>query len=66
VFATGGRPQRLGRCEAHLRAGGGPGAELRALAEAEIEATGDLHVSAAYRRRVGGRLVERAVQAAAP
>jgi len=65
VFATGGRPQRLARCEAYLREGGEPGAELRALAEAEIEATGDLHASAAYRRRVGARLVERAVVAEA-
>ena len=63
VFATGGRPQRLVACEALLRQGGA-GAELRAAAEAEIEATGDAHVSAAYRRRVGARLVERAVRAA--
>lgn len=65
VFATGGRPQRLPGCEAHLRQGGGPGAELRALAEAEIDATGDVHVSAAYRRRVGARLVDRVAAAAA-
>lgn len=64
VFATGGRPQRLASCEAHLRAGGGPGPELRALAEAEIEATGDLHAGAAYRRRVGARLADLAVAAA--
>jgi aerobic carbon-monoxide dehydrogenase medium subunit len=64
VFATGGAPQRLERCEAHLRQGGGSGGELRALAEAEIEATGDVHVSAAYRRRVGARLVDAAVAAA--
>lgn len=65
AFATGGAPQRLVRCEAHLRQGGGPGAELRALAEAEIEATGDLHAGATYRRRVGARLVDAAVAAAA-
>ncbi|HXM54055.1 MAG TPA: FAD binding domain-containing protein [Candidatus Dormibacteraeota bacterium] len=64
VFATGGRPQRLPRCEAYVRQGGRAGPELREVAEAEIEATGDLHVSAAYRRRVGARLVERAVVAA--
>ena len=66
VFATGATPQRLARCEAHLRQGGGPGAELRALAETEIEATGDVHASAAYRKRVGARLVDAAVAAAAP
>jgi CO/xanthine dehydrogenase FAD-binding subunit len=64
VFATGGTPQRLPRCEAHLRAGG-PASSLRALAEEEIEATGDIHASAAYRRRVGAALVERAAAAAA-
>ncbi|HEY4025205.1 MAG TPA: FAD binding domain-containing protein [Candidatus Dormibacteraeota bacterium] len=63
AFATGGRPQRLAGCEAYLRQGGAAGSELRALAEAEIEATGDAHASAAYRRRVGGRLVERAIAA---
>jgi aerobic carbon-monoxide dehydrogenase medium subunit len=65
AFAAAGRPQRLARCEAHQRQGGGPGPELRALAESEIEAAGDGHASAAYRRRVGARLVERAVAAAA-
>ncbi len=64
AFATGGTPQRLARCEALLRQGGGPGPELRALAEAEIEATGDVHASAAYRRAVGARLVDRVVAAA--
>jgi aerobic carbon-monoxide dehydrogenase medium subunit len=64
VFATGGTPQRLPRCEAHLRAGG-PDSGLRALAEEEIEATGDIHASAAYRRRVGAALVQRAAAAAA-
>jgi len=64
VFATGGTPQRLADCEAFLRDGGGAGDELRALAEREIEATGDIHASAAYRRSVGARLVERAVAAA--
>jgi carbon-monoxide dehydrogenase medium subunit len=64
VFATGGTPQRLTGCEAFLGDGGAPGDELRALAEAEIEATGDTHASAAYRRSVGARLVERAVEAA--
>jgi CO/xanthine dehydrogenase FAD-binding subunit len=65
VFAAGARPQRLARCEAHLRQGGGPGPELRALAESEIEAGADGHASAAYRRRVGAQLVERAAAAAA-
>lgn len=64
AFATGARPQRLPGCESYLRNGGGAGAELKALAEGEIEATADVHASAAYRRRVGARLVERAVAAA--
>jgi carbon-monoxide dehydrogenase medium subunit len=64
VFATGGTPQRLRRCEAHLSEGGGVG-ELRRLAEEEIEATGDVHASAQYRRRVGAALVERVATAAA-
>jgi carbon-monoxide dehydrogenase medium subunit len=64
VFATGGVPQRLGRCEAHLGAGGRL-PELRRLAEQEIEATGDVHASVAYRRRVGAVLVERVAAAAA-
>jgi carbon-monoxide dehydrogenase medium subunit len=64
VFATGATPQRLPRCEAHLRTGG-PASGLRGLAEEEIEATGDVHASAAYRRRVGAALVERAAAAAA-
>ena len=63
VFATGGVPQRLRRCEA-LLAEGRPAGELRRLAEEEIEATGDVHASAAYRRRVGAALVERAAGAA--
>lgn len=57
AFATGGPPQRLRRCEAFLRSGGAPGDELAALAEAEIEAGSDVHADAAYRRRVGARLV---------
>lgn len=61
VFATGGRPQRLVECESHLRTGGGASDQLRRLAETEIEASGDIHVSAAYRRRVGAGLVERVV-----
>lgn len=64
VFATGAAPQRLGAVEAHLAAGGRPGAELRALAEREIEAGGDIHASAGYRRRVGAALVDRVVVAA--
>ena len=63
VFATGGVPQRLRRCE-ELLGSGGPAAELRRLAEEEIDATGDVHASAAYRRRVGAALVERAALAA--
>ncbi|MDQ6790931.1 MAG: FAD binding domain-containing protein [Candidatus Dormibacteraeota bacterium] len=64
AFATGAIAQRLTRCEALLREDGSPG-DLRALAEAEIEATGDVHASAGYRRRVGAALVQRAVEAAA-
>ena len=61
VFGTGAAPQRLAGVESHLAAGGAPGPELRALAEREIQATGDIHASAAYRRRVGAALVERVV-----
>jgi len=61
VFGTGARPQRLVGVEANLAAGGATGPELRALAEHEIEATGDIHASAAYRRSVGAALVERVV-----
>jgi carbon-monoxide dehydrogenase medium subunit len=64
AFATGATAQRLPRCEALLREGGSP-SDLRALAEAEIEATGDVHASAGYRRRVGAALVQKAVAAAA-
>jgi aerobic carbon-monoxide dehydrogenase medium subunit len=63
VFATGGTPQRLRRCEAHLDAGGRT-AELGRLAEEEIEAIGDVHASAEYRRRVGAALVQRVAAAA--
>ncbi|MDQ6772475.1 MAG: FAD binding domain-containing protein [Candidatus Dormibacteraeota bacterium] len=62
AFATGHGPQRLAGCERHLAQGGGLD-ELQALAETEIEAAGDVHVSAAYRRRMGARLVARVVQA---
>ncbi|MBJ7604684.1 MAG: FAD binding domain-containing protein [Candidatus Dormibacteraeota bacterium] len=65
AFGTGRVPQRLTGCEAHMAAGGGSGLELRKLAEDEMEAHGDIHASAAYRRQVGARLVERVVGAAA-
>jgi CO/xanthine dehydrogenase FAD-binding subunit len=39
--------------------------EVRRLAEEEIEATGDVHASGEYRRRVGAALVERVAMAAA-
>jgi carbon-monoxide dehydrogenase medium subunit len=61
VFATGPRPQRLERVEEFLRGGGRPGKELEALAASEIEATGDIHASAEYRRQVGASLVGRLV-----
>jgi aerobic carbon-monoxide dehydrogenase medium subunit len=64
VFATGAVPQRLPRCEAHLRSAGTSSA-LRLLAAEEIEATGDLHAGAEYRRQVGAALVERVAAAAA-
>ena len=59
VFATGAAPQRL-----DIPAGLEP-AEIRRLAEAQIEATGDIHAGALYRRRVGARLVERVLAEAA-
>jgi CO/xanthine dehydrogenase FAD-binding subunit len=55
-------PQRLPKCERHLEEGGGPGAELVALAAAEIVARDDVHASAAYRRQVGARLVDQVVR----
>jgi aerobic carbon-monoxide dehydrogenase medium subunit len=61
VFATGPRAQRLERVEEFLRGGGRPGEELQALAASEIEATGDIHASAEYRRQVGASLVGRLV-----
>jgi aerobic carbon-monoxide dehydrogenase medium subunit len=64
VFAAGGLPQRLPGCEEHLRSGGRGGAELAALAASEIEAAGDLHAPAAYRRQVGARLVSRVAERA--
>lgn len=64
VFAAGPRPQRLRTVETLLDQGGGPGEELRQLAWSEIEAGGDLHASAEYRRQVGAGLVNRVVTAA--
>jgi carbon-monoxide dehydrogenase medium subunit len=61
VFATGPRPQRLDRVEEFLRGGGRTGRELEALAASEIEATGDIHASAEYRRQIGASLVGRLV-----
>jgi carbon-monoxide dehydrogenase medium subunit len=61
VFASGPRPQRLEGVEEFLRRGGRPGAELQALAASEIDATGDIHASAAYRREVAAALVDRVV-----
>jgi carbon-monoxide dehydrogenase medium subunit len=62
VFGAGPMPQRLPKCERHLEEGGGPGAELVALAAAEIVAWDDVHASAAYRRQVGARLVDQVVR----
>ena len=56
-FGAGSRPQRLRSLERLVADGGPTTAELLAAAEAEIEAGGDLHASAAYRRRVGAHLV---------
>jgi carbon-monoxide dehydrogenase medium subunit len=61
VFACGPRPQRLEGVEQFLRGGGRPGAELQSLAASEIDATGDIHASAGYRRQVGAALVGRVV-----
>jgi aerobic carbon-monoxide dehydrogenase medium subunit len=58
VFGAGPVPQRLPKCERHLAEGGGRGAELMALARAEIVARDDVHASAAYRRQAGARLVD--------
>ena len=61
VFGTGAKPQRLTGVEQYLRDSGNVGAELVALAESEIEATGDIHASASYRRAVAAALVRRVV-----
>jgi carbon-monoxide dehydrogenase medium subunit len=59
VFATGATAQRLDV------PAGAPSDEIRRLAEAQIEATADIHAGALYRRRVGARLVERVLAQAA-
>lgn len=64
AFATGPGPQRLPECERYLAQGGRAGPELVAVAEREIEAGGDIHASAAYRRKVGARLVNQVVEQA--
>jgi carbon-monoxide dehydrogenase medium subunit len=61
IFAAGPRPQRLVGVEEFLRGGGRVGDDLIALAASEIEATGDIHASADYRRQVAARLVGRVV-----
>jgi aerobic carbon-monoxide dehydrogenase medium subunit len=62
VFASGPRPQRLAGVEEFLRSGGRAGEDLLALAASEIDATGDIHASAEYRRLVGASLVGRVVK----
>lgn len=62
VFAAGGTPQRL--LQAEQTAGDEPAAVER-VAAGEIEATSDIHASAAYRRVVGARLAARVVRQAA-
>ena len=59
VFATGPAPHRI-----QIPAGADP-AEIRSLAESQIEAIADIHAGTAYRRRVGARLVEQVMAAAA-
>lgn len=56
VFGAGSRPQRLPQAESAVKSGADD-KELQAAAEAEIEAVGDIHAGAAYRRRIGARLV---------
>lgn len=57
VFGTGARPQRLNSVEAYLAQGSRDLREVSRLAAGEIEAVGDVHGSADYRRHVGGELV---------
>ncbi len=64
AFATGPRPQRLPECERYVAQGGRAGPELVAIAEREIEAGGDIHASAAYRRKVAAKLVSQVVEQA--
>ncbi len=55
VFGAGSIPQRLVKTEAAV-AGGAADLEAVATAAAEIEAIGDIHAGAAYRKNVGARL----------
>jgi carbon-monoxide dehydrogenase medium subunit len=57
VFGTGPRAQRLRAVEDFLNSGGRTRAEVSALAAMEIQATGDIHTSANYRREVAATLV---------
>jgi CO/xanthine dehydrogenase FAD-binding subunit len=57
VFGAGPRPQRLERLETLTADPKTTRETILRAAEDEIEAGGDIHASAAYRRRVGARLI---------
>lgn len=61
VFGTASRAQRLTEVEVLVADGVRDPREIAATAERQIEAGGDVHASAAYRRKVGGRLVAEVV-----
>lgn len=62
VFGAGPRAQRLTAVQALLETGGATGAEVRALAASEIDATEDVHASPEYRREVAAALVGAVVE----
>ena len=57
VFGGGSRPQRLEQTERVATDARATDAELAEAAEVEIKALDDIHASAAYRKRIGARLV---------
>jgi carbon-monoxide dehydrogenase medium subunit len=67
LFAVGGTPHRAGEAEAAL-VGSSPDAvdlaEIGRLAASDLDPPGDVHASAAYRRRIAAVVAERALVAA--
>jgi carbon-monoxide dehydrogenase medium subunit len=67
LFGVGGTPHRAARVEAALVGSPAVGADLAAMGRLvvdDLDPTGDIHASAAYRREIAGVLVERALSTA--